>query len=59
MSIHYAVEKIKDEWYVIDKTAGDFDERLAAGPFTSSYLAQHELYNMLLRLGCHTGKCGD
>lgn len=59
MSIHYVVESINNKWYVVDKTAGDLDERLAAGPFDSNYLAQHELYNMLLRLGCHTGKCGD
>lgn len=59
MSIHYAVESISGKWYVVDKTAGDLDERIAAGPFDSNYLAQHELYNMILRLGCHTGKCGD
>ena len=59
MSIHYAVELINDKWYVVDKTAGDLDERLAAGPYDTNYLAQHELYNMLLRIGCRRGTCGD
>jgi hypothetical protein len=59
VSIHYAVEQINNKWYVIDKIAGDLDERLAAGPFDTNYLAQAELYNMLLRLGCSTGKCED
>lgn len=59
MTIHYAVESINGKWYVVDKTAGDLDERLAAGPFATNYLAQAELYNMLLRRGCSTGKCED
>ena len=59
MSLHYVVEKINNHWYVVDKTAGDLDERLAAGPFVNNYLAQAELYKMLLQRGCSTGTCED
>lgn len=59
MTLHFSVEKIDNSWYVVDKIAPNADESLIAGPFSSSYLAQAELYKMLLSRGCSTGSCED